>query len=180
MSTRSAITELGAALSATRRRLAEVRQSTGDHPTESETVVIDLVQDDCDDLDGWLLSASTVIDSAIQAATLRRSAQVAEQLAAAAAATERALATFVTGIGGVDSITRLRDLAAEKGGAWQEWAWTVLEGLDPVWTHLMTVRADLDQSWLELAEHLLGDPVEIRTPPKSHVHQTNDLLTGGQ
>jgi hypothetical protein len=180
MSTRSAITELGAALTATRRSLSEVRQSTGDHPTERETVVVDLVQDACDDLDGWLLSAATVIDAAIRAAAMRRASQTAEQLAAAAVVTERAIVTYVTGIGGVDSITRLRDLAADQGGAWQEWAWTVLEGLDPVWTHLIKLRANLDQSWLELVEHLLSDPVEVRTPPTSYFHPVNDLLTGGQ
>jgi hypothetical protein len=180
MSTRSAIIELGAALSSARQRLAEVRQSTRDHPTDRETVVVDLVQDACDDLDGWLLSATTEIETGIQAATLRRPAHVAEQLAAVSVATERAVATYVTGIGGVDSIARLRDLAADQGGAWQEWAWTVLAGLDPVWTSLMAVRAHLDRSWLELVEHLLGDPVEVRTSPTSRVHQVNDILTGGQ
>lgn len=180
MSTRTALTELGSALSSTRQRLAEARRSAGDHPTERETVVVDLVQDACDDLDGWLQSATTVVDAAIRAATARRMTDVAEQLAAAAAATERALVTYVTGIGGVDSITRLRELAAEQGGAWQEWAWTVLEGLGPVWTSLMLVRADLDSSWLELVEHLLGDPVEVQTPPTSSLHHVEDILTGGQ
>lgn len=162
MSTRTAITEVAATLLATRQRLAEVSQMAGDHPTSGETVVVDLVRDACDDLEGWLAAASTAAEAAIRSATIRRTTQVAEDLSATAEATERALATYITGIGGVDSITRLRDLAADQGRAWQAWAWAILEGLDPVWTHLMTARADLDQSWRELVEHLLSDPVEVR------------------
>lgn len=180
MSTRSTVAELSADLAATRQHLAEVRRTTGDHPIEHETVVVDLVQDACDDLDGWLLSTVTAIDAAGQAAALRRTASVADHLAEAAQATERALATYVTGLGGVESITRLRDLATAQGGAWQAWSWAVLEGLNPVWSHLLTVRTDLDRCWLELVEQLLKDPVEVQTSPIPNGHHVNDVLTGGQ
>lgn len=180
MSTRSAVTELSAALAVTRQHLAEVRRTTGDHPTEHETVVVDLVQDACDDLDGWLLSTVTAIDAASRAAMMRRTAHVADHLAEAAQTTERAVATYVTGLGGVESITRLRDLARAQGEAWQEWSWAVLDGLNPVWSHLLTVRADLDQCWSELVEQLLRHPVEVQTSPLSNGHHVNDVLTGGQ
>lgn len=179
MSIRSSITDLGDALLATRQRLAEVRQLASDHPADRETVVVDLVEDACTDLEGWLLSITAVVDQAIRAATLRRVAQLPEQFAAASVATERAVVTYVTGIGGVDSICRLRDVAADEGGAWQEWAWTVLGGLDPVWSHLMIVRGKLDRSWLELVEHLLNDPVEVQTP-LAHGQEVKNTLTGGQ
>jgi hypothetical protein len=193
MSTRSALIELAASLSATRKALAEVRQSGGDFPVigGAEThatkrdgpvtvVVVDLLQDACDDLDGWLLSATTAVDKARQVSKQRRTLLVVDQLAEASHAVNRAVATYVTGLGGVDSITRLRELAVDQGGAWKEWSWTVLEVLGPVWTRLMMVRADLDGCWLEWIEHLLRDPIEVRTSLRSDGHQGKEVLTGGQ
>jgi hypothetical protein len=176
---RTAINDLGTVLADARRRLTELSRSMGDHPQTPDTVVADLVQDACDDVDGWLVGAASAAELAGRFAASRRPALVATHLAEAARVTDLAIASYVTGLGSADSVTRLRDVAAE-GRAWQRWSWTVLSGTGSLWTDLTSIRTALERCWTDLVEHVLDDPIEVRTAEARQVALVTDGHAGGQ
>jgi hypothetical protein len=180
VSTSSAIAGLQATAAALRERLASLQRTAGDLPDPEETVVVDLVRDACDDVDGWLTGLVASAATAQTAARQRRSAAVAGALCESTGAYEQALQSFVTGLGGVDSLSRLRQFGADRPGSWETWAWTVQDGVAAAWTDLSAVRGELDRCWQELVEHLLHDPVVVQAQVMRDPQPAPDASPGGR
>lgn len=179
MSTSSAVAELQQAATASRGRLAALRTMVEDRPDGHDNVVADLVGDACDDLDGWLASLEAASDAARAAVRARRPEAVAGAVEECTTASEHALQSFVAGLGGVDSLSRLRRLAADSPGAWTTWAWAVQDAVAALWTDLSTLRRHLDRCWQELVDHLLRDPVIVHALEPSGPGPAVDASPGG-
>src|SRR3954451_13870871 len=133
MAVRAAVTGLQQAVLDLQDDLRALARVTGDHPLLGETVVVDLVRDACDDLEGWLAGVAETVQRAGVAAQHRDLVRLSEQLALCSAACEQTVQRFVTGLAGIESIGRLQRLAQDKPGAWQGWSWQVQDGIGETW-----------------------------------------------
>jgi len=161
-------------------RLQVLARITDDHPESDETVVVDLIRDACEDLQGWLAGLAEASQRAGTAAARRDSVQLGEQLAACASACDVSVHRFVTGLAGVESITLLRRLARDRPGQWKEWSWLVQDGIGETWPRMWALRSHLDSCWQELVERLQEEPVLVRAQVEETRSTSEDAAAGGR
>ncbi|TYP86870.1 hypothetical protein [Blastococcus xanthinilyticus] len=180
MAVHAAVTHLQQAVRELQERVQLLARVTDDHPGDGESVVVDLVRDACDDVQGWLAGLAEAAQRAATAAARRDRVRLAEQLAACATACETTVQRFVTGLAGVESLTRLRRLAHDRPGGWQEWSWQVQDGIGETWPRMWALRSHLDGCWMELVERLQDEPVLVRAQVEEAGRTSEDAAAGGR
>jgi hypothetical protein len=172
MSLPSASARLDAAVTTLGTRLSDLGQQVEDRPTSRDTVVADLVRDSCDDLRGWVRGLALAVQTARRAAELRRPDELVGALAHCAEAVDDVVQHYVTGLARHDALSTLGQLAADRPGAWANWAWDVQRAVTELWLDVGAARREVDHCWHELAEHLVTDPVVVQ----AHVLRTTTPL----
>jgi hypothetical protein len=178
MAVQAALTGLQEAVLELQERLVDLGRVTDDHPEVGETVVVDLVRDGCDDVEGWLVGMAEAAQRASVAAQRRELARLGEHLAECSAACERTVQRFTTALAGVESITRLRRLAHDRPGSWQAWSWQVQACIGETWPRVWALRSHLDGCWQELVERLQNEPVLVRAQVESAGGPSDDAAGG--
>lgn len=180
MAVRAAILGLQQAVVRVERQLGTVTRTTEDHPDTGATVVVDLVHEACEDLRGWLADVAETTQGVVVAAEHRDLARLTERLPEVTGGSNRLVEHFITGLAGVESITRLRELARDRPGAWAAWSGQVQEDVAQAWPHVWALRSQLDLCWQEVVERLQDEPVLVRAQVETTGAAGDDAPAGGR
>jgi hypothetical protein len=180
MAVQAAVTSLQRAVEELQTRFRCVATVVDDHPAAGESVVVDLVGDACEDLLGWLAGVAEAADQADASAQRRDYPALARQLATCSTACDRTVERFVTGLAGVESLSRLRDLALDRPGAWQSWSWQVQGAIGDTWPQVWALRSHLDGCWQELVERLQNEPVVVHAQVETPRGPNHRAVSGGR
>ena len=180
MAVRAAILGLQQAVVRIERQLSALTRTTEFHPDTGETVVVDLVRDACEDLRGWLADVAEPTQHVVAAAEHRDLAGVTERLPEVCCGSNRLVERFITGLAGVESITRLRELALDRPGQWAAWSGQVQEDVAQAWPHVWALRSQLDLCWQEVVERLQDEPVLVRAQVETTDAAGDEAPAGGR
>lgn len=162
MTPTSDLTTFGDDLGSARDQLGQLRTVVDAESALADGVVVpQLVTDAVDDVIGWLDSTAERVRAAQGQAQTDPLATLAT-LGACHRLCSELNCRFVTGLGGVDSIATLRQLATDRPRHWGAWANQVESMIADLWKPLWILQDDMRACWEEFAARLIGEPLLVR------------------